>query len=73
MRIRGITISDMPNILFNCEPDDTGYFGYQGFYASAICPVCGKRFYYNQKYYPEGQTPRTCGRYNCLREVFCHV
>jgi len=59
----------MPNILVDCEAEETGYFGFQGLYASAFCPVCHSIFYYNQKYYPDKQPP-TCSRYACLKAVF---
>ena len=71
MRIKSIVVSDMPNIIINTEPGNTRYYGYR-YYASAICPICGERYYYNKKHYSDGYIPPTCGRYSCLRGLFLH-
>ncbi len=72
MKIKGHTISDAPNIIFQLDPNHTGYFGYQGAYYRAVCPICGERYYYNQQYYPVSPPP-TCGRYECLRVRFINA
>lgn len=70
-----IIISDMPNIYLvsDCAGEGSLYFGYRGIYKSKHCPVCRGLFYYNPTYYPEATSPPTCGRYNCLKGVFCRV
>lgn len=72
MIIKGIIVSDMPNILFNHEVSGSKYYGYRH-YKSAICPICGERYFYNKKHYSDGHIPPTCGRYSCLRGLFLNA
>ena len=69
MKVRGIRISDMPNIWFLSDPANEVYYGYRGLYNQALCPVCGGTFYYNTDVYSD-EPPPTCGRYHCLCERF---